>query len=154
MKEINFGENLRRIRNMKEVSQNYVASKIGMNQSTYSKMENSPLIPNAEIVKASAAALQTTVDELLSDDLRLLDIAEKHKAKVDIYSIIAILFAIGAGIICANPTWTVLTAFCEKVGITGIFGRTISVIGGFVPLILFVKAARKITKRYAAIIGS
>ena len=65
---MNLGENIRRIRKEKDKKQQEIYEAIGLNQSTYSKIENNKYKMDIETLKDIANALGVDVTKLLSDD--------------------------------------------------------------------------------------
>lgn len=60
-----FGEKIRKLRENKEYSQQYVASRLDMNQSNYSKIERGIQEPNLTQLKSLAEILGFSIDEIL-----------------------------------------------------------------------------------------
>lgn len=65
MGNFNYGENLRRIRTSKGISQEAVALHLNISQKTYSRMEHQAAVPDINIVHATAAFLGVEPSELL-----------------------------------------------------------------------------------------
>jgi len=64
-----FGENLRKLRRAKNLSQKKLAAQVGINYTYLSKVESEKLdfapYPSEELIRRLAAALEADVDELL-----------------------------------------------------------------------------------------
>jgi transcriptional regulator with XRE-family HTH domain len=58
--------NIRKIRENKGLSQEYIAYKLSINQSTYSKIENNQIRLDTIKLKQLASILETTVDNLIN----------------------------------------------------------------------------------------
>ncbi|MES3016633.1 MAG: helix-turn-helix transcriptional regulator [Bacteroidota bacterium] len=65
METFNFGENLRCIRVQKGISQDAISSKLGINQTKYSRMERSECVPAKPYVDLAAEYLEVSAAELL-----------------------------------------------------------------------------------------
>ena len=59
-------DNIRKIRENKGLSQEYIAYKLSINQSTYSKIENNQIRLDTVKLKQLASILETTVDNLIN----------------------------------------------------------------------------------------
>jgi transcriptional regulator with XRE-family HTH domain len=66
MNEFNFGENLRIIRQAKGISQEVMAIGLGISQSTYSKIERDPKVPDLDQVEKICRLLEVEPPVLLS----------------------------------------------------------------------------------------
>lgn len=64
-----FGENLKRIRNARGISQEELAQRIHVVRQTVSKWETGRSVPDAVMLQALAQELNTTVSELLGEPL-------------------------------------------------------------------------------------
>jgi transcriptional regulator with XRE-family HTH domain len=62
---MSFGDNLKRIRNQKNISQGELADKLKMHASHISRYENGATAPSIEVLKKMSSALQVSADELL-----------------------------------------------------------------------------------------
>jgi transcriptional regulator with XRE-family HTH domain len=60
-----FGDNLKRIRNLRNISQGELAQKVDMHATHISRYERNVTAPSIEILKKLAEALEVTVDELI-----------------------------------------------------------------------------------------
>jgi transcriptional regulator with XRE-family HTH domain len=65
---MNIGENIRRIRVEKDKKQQEIYDAIGVNQSTYSKIENNKYKMDIEILKNIANALEVDITKLIGED--------------------------------------------------------------------------------------
>ncbi len=62
---IKFGDNLKRIRSVKDISQGDLANMIGMHATHISRYERNISLPSIEVLKKMAEKLNVTTDELL-----------------------------------------------------------------------------------------
>jgi|ERR1044071_3791854 transcriptional regulator with XRE-family HTH domain len=62
---MSFGDNLKRIRTEKGISQGQLADKLKMHASHISRYENGATAPSIDVLKKVSAALQVSADELL-----------------------------------------------------------------------------------------
>jgi transcriptional regulator with XRE-family HTH domain len=153
MNQINFGENVRKIRAVKGYTQDYMATRLGFkHQNQYSRIENSPKIPVMKTVNGIAAIFETSVAELLTTQVRL-DTPEKQKARIGIYTSIIFFIAIGVGIICANPAWEYVDYFCMLQGTPEGWRVMARMSGGCVPMVICLWTAKKVRRRYKAAYG-
>lgn len=65
MSDFNFGENLRKIRLIKGISQDAMASLLNIPQTRYSRMENQSAVPDADMVNKLAEILKVPSADLL-----------------------------------------------------------------------------------------
>ena len=65
---MNIGENIRRIRKEKDKKQQEIYDAIGVNQSTYSKIENNKYKMDVETLKNIATALEVDLNKLIGED--------------------------------------------------------------------------------------
>ena len=66
MKNFNFGENLRMIRNYKNICQEGVASSLNISQASYSRIEASPDFPEVPVINKLADTLGVRPKDLIS----------------------------------------------------------------------------------------
>lgn len=64
---VDFKENLKKIRKVKNVTQNQLASLIGKTRLTIARYENGEINPPLKIIKRIADALNVSLDALISD---------------------------------------------------------------------------------------
>ncbi|BFM43152.1 hypothetical protein CFS9_17930 [Flavobacterium sp. CFS9] len=64
------GENIRKYRREKDLKAEEVSEKIGISQSTYSKIENNRCKIDVEILKNIAAVLEVDVTQLMGNEVR------------------------------------------------------------------------------------
>ena len=65
---MNLGENIRRIRKEKDKKQQEIYDAIGVNQSTYSKIENNKYKMDIETLKNIANVLEVDITKLIGED--------------------------------------------------------------------------------------
>lgn len=65
---MNIGENIRRIRKEKDKKQQEIYDAIGVNQSTYSKIENNKYKMDVETLKNIATALEVDLNKLIGEE--------------------------------------------------------------------------------------
>lgn len=65
-----FGSNLRRYREQKNIKQSELAEKIGANQKDISRWERGERVPGAENIKKIAETLNVSADKLLGIQLQ------------------------------------------------------------------------------------
>ena len=63
---MNIGNNIKNIRELKNFSQEYVATEIGLSQPQYSKIENGTAIPKIDRLQRIADVLEVDLSTLLS----------------------------------------------------------------------------------------
>lgn len=80
-KQIDFGENLKRIRNAKGVSQRELSKRIGLSQRMIAYYEGPGNIPDPEYVVKIAKALSVSIDDLFGFDVSK-DPSVKSNAKL------------------------------------------------------------------------
>jgi transcriptional regulator with XRE-family HTH domain len=66
------GENIRTIRGLKDISQEYLAQKIGVSQSCLQKIESNLSSPTIEKLNDIAKTLEVSLEQLLNFDKRLI----------------------------------------------------------------------------------
>ncbi|MEO5569522.1 MAG: helix-turn-helix transcriptional regulator [Bacteroidia bacterium] len=59
------GNNIKRIRELKNLSQEYVANNLGISQSAYSRRELGMVKTDADMLKDIAEILEVTVDDVI-----------------------------------------------------------------------------------------
>ena len=72
---MNFGENLKRIRTEKHLTQKYVAESMGISPQAYSQYERATEQPKGATLKRLSLALNVDIGELITD-WRIFDLAE------------------------------------------------------------------------------
>ena len=65
---MNIGENIRKIRKEKDKKQQEIYDAIGVNQSTYSKIENNKYKMDIETLKNIASVLEVDISKLIGED--------------------------------------------------------------------------------------
>ncbi|MFK7061315.1 helix-turn-helix domain-containing protein [Flavobacterium oreochromis] len=65
---MNLGENIRKIRKEKDKKQQEIYEAIGVNQSTYSKIENNKYKMDIETLKSIANVLEVDITKLIGED--------------------------------------------------------------------------------------
>jgi len=65
----NFGDNLKKIRTIKNISQGELAQKVNMHATHISRYERNVTTPSIDILKKLAEALEITIDELVYGDI-------------------------------------------------------------------------------------
>lgn len=64
--------NLRRLREYKNYSQEYMAEQLGIKQNTYSRYETGEVLPKLDMLKRAAEVLEVPEQQLLSSDALIL----------------------------------------------------------------------------------
>ncbi len=85
MKNFNFGENLRMIRNYKNVCQEGMASSLNISQASYSRIEASPDSPELQVINKLADTLGVRPKDLVSANWYAKAVngdSDKNKRKV------------------------------------------------------------------------
>jgi transcriptional regulator with XRE-family HTH domain len=67
-KLMNIGENIRKIRKDKDIKQHEIYDKLGISQSTYSKIENNRYKMDVNTIKEIASILEVEVTKLIGED--------------------------------------------------------------------------------------
>lgn len=65
----NFGDNLKKIRTIKNISQGELAQKVNMHATHISRYERNITTPSIDVLKKLAEALEITIDELVYGDI-------------------------------------------------------------------------------------
>ncbi len=65
---MNLGENIRKIRKEKDKKQHEIYNAVGINQSTYSKIENNKYKMDIDTLKNIASALEVDLSKLIEED--------------------------------------------------------------------------------------
>ena len=60
------GKNIKQIRELKNISQDYMANALEISQSTYAKIENGQVVPKVDRLKQIAAVLEIDLSTLLN----------------------------------------------------------------------------------------
>jgi len=63
---MNIGDNIKKIRELKNYSQEYVAQELGISQSTYARIESGTIVPKIDRLQRIAEILEIDVSFLLS----------------------------------------------------------------------------------------
>jgi len=63
---MNIGDNIKKIRELKNYSQEYVAQELGISQSTYARIESGTIVPKIDRLQRIAEILDIDVSFLLS----------------------------------------------------------------------------------------
>jgi transcriptional regulator with XRE-family HTH domain len=66
--QMSVGENIKKVRKEKGVQQKAVAQEIGLDQSSYNKIENGKREPSVEVLQKLSVIFGVTVDDLLNPD--------------------------------------------------------------------------------------
>ena len=75
----NVGARIRKIRQSKDLSQDNVADELGINKSSYSKIENGHTDPSLSRILKIAEILETDIREFFTDTKEVKEPAEKDK---------------------------------------------------------------------------
>ncbi len=73
---MSIGLKIKKIRESKNYSQEYVASKLGISQNAYSRIESNQIKIDIERIKILSEILETPIESIVSDDLNVFNI--KH----------------------------------------------------------------------------
>lgn len=63
---MNIGANIKQIRELKNLSQEYVAQELGVSQSTFARIEKGTIIPKVDILQRISEILEVDMSMLLS----------------------------------------------------------------------------------------
>lgn len=112
MENFNFGENLRQIRVQKGISQDAMAMNMGVNQTTYSRIERKECVPDKFYVDKAAEYLKVPVTDLLPEGWDYSKRTTIFRPSLNRAAIILyrILLIVGA--------YDMALGFCDGAGIT------------------------------------
>lgn len=79
---INIGDNLKRFRKMRGLSQKEVAERLKIPRTTYSNYENNNRIPNEDVLKRISAILSIEVKEILDNSIKITAEVVRHPRNV------------------------------------------------------------------------
>jgi transcriptional regulator with XRE-family HTH domain len=105
MKNFNFGENLRMIRNYKNICQEGVASSLNISQASYSRIEASPDFPEVLVINKLADTLSVRPKDLISANWYAKAVngsSDKNKRKI---ATISHTGQVAYGILLAIAAW-------------------------------------------------
>lgn len=120
MNEFNFGDNLRKIRLAKEISQDAMAIHADISQTAYSKIERNAEIPKTELVNKFAKTLGVEQIQLLSDMQKIKatkGFEERAKELLDTSFGMLFLFLLTIPIV--NAAHDFAEGMCDAAKITG-----------------------------------
>ena len=66
MQKMNVGINIKQIRELKDLSQEYMAHKLGVSQSSYARIESGSIVPKVDKLQRIADVLEVDLSTLLS----------------------------------------------------------------------------------------
>jgi transcriptional regulator with XRE-family HTH domain len=89
---MNIGENIRKIRKDKDIKQHEVYDKLGISQSTYSKIENNRYKMDVNTIKEIASILEVEVTKLIGEDKIVINHTNRENGSG------------GSGVIVTNST--------------------------------------------------
>lgn len=110
MKTFNFGQNLRKIRQLKDISQDAMALKLKISQPTYSRIEGESKIPDHAMVVSIAKALDVDPSELKPPST--LKVILGGKLKEILNTRIGILIVFGSGLALVISAHDLAQSFC------------------------------------------
>ena len=112
MKIFNFGENLRKIRQAKDISQHAMALKLNISQSTYSRIEGGSKMPDHNMVVRIAKAVGVDLSEL--KPLSTLKSILGEKLKEVLNTSIGKLVVVGSGLTLVIFAHDLAQSFCIR----------------------------------------
>lgn len=68
---------IKRVRELRRITQRYMAGQLGITQSTYSRIEAGTITPGRERMRRIAGLLDVTVEELMGSDPLLLAVEDR-----------------------------------------------------------------------------
>ncbi|MBC7417975.1 MAG: helix-turn-helix transcriptional regulator [Pedobacter sp.] len=110
MKTFNFGQNLRKIRQSKDISQEAMALKLNISQPTYSRIEGESKIPANAMVVRIAKVLDVDPSELMPPST--LKVILGGKLKEVLNTRIGILIVFGSGLMLVISAHDLAQSFC------------------------------------------
>ena len=110
MEIFNFGENLRKIRQAKDISQYAMALKLNISQPTYSRIECEPKIPDHDMVVKIAKAVGVDSSELMPSSTLKLILGGKLKEILN--TRIGMLIVGGSGLALVISAHDLAQSFC------------------------------------------
>lgn len=114
MQNFHFGENLRRIRRAKDISQEAMALKLNISQTKYFRIESQSTIPDENLVAEMAKILEVPVTDLIPSNAKpaLPVIQREHKTKEIINTPFGTLFIIVAAVTLVSAAYQLATEVC------------------------------------------
>ena len=110
MEIFNFGENLRKIRQAKDISQDAMALKLNISQPTYSRIECDAKAPDHNLVVKIAKALGVDLSELMPSSTLKSILGEKLK---EIFNTrIGMIIVFGSGLTLVIAAHDLAQSFC------------------------------------------
>lgn len=123
MKDFNFGQNLRQIRQAKGISQEAMALWLNISQSTYSRIENKPTIPNEQLLNGIAKILDVSPFELLpecdesnNDKTETISTSSLKKIISLLQTPFGDVIAMASGLLFTSAVYEMAKGFCNEFG--------------------------------------
>lgn len=105
MKNLHFGENLRMLRIYKNVCQEGMAAGLNISQTSYSRIESSPAIPETQLIAKLADTLGVKPEDLLSGNWYMRALNDRYDGSKRSVVIINRGGQIAYGVLLASATW-------------------------------------------------
>lgn len=146
MKNFNFGENLRRIRVQKGISQDAIAMNMDITQTKYSRMERSECVPEKIYVDRAANCLEVSANDLIPPGWDYTKNPTKLQESMTRPAIIAYR------ILLFVAFFDMARGFCDGAGITSMAVKIGAVIGFEGMAVAFIYLTEKgVVKRFKKI---